>query len=73
LIWDHFQEYKEPTFLGLGCGARAMEHFARRRGFAKMIDIVRFPQQVAAARGLGLAGVREGELLAVLESLEGES
>ena len=38
-----------------------------------MVGIDRSPQQVAAARSLGLAGVREGELLMVLESLESES
>jgi SAM-dependent methyltransferase len=73
LIRDHFPEDKETAILDLGCGAGALEYFARRQGFANVVGIDRSPQQVAAARSLGLAGVREGELLMVLESLESES
>ena len=73
LIRDHFPEDKETVILDLGCGAGAMEYFARRQGFGKIIGIDRSPQQVAAARSLGLTGVREGEVLAVLESLASES
>ncbi len=73
LIRDHFPADRETTILDLGCGAGALEYFARRRGFARMVGIDRSPQQVAAARSLGLTGVREGELLAVLQSLAGES
>ena len=73
LIRDHFPEDHETAILDLACGAGALEYFARRRGFANIVGIDRSPQQVAAARSMGLTGVREGELLAVLESLEGES
>jgi SAM-dependent methyltransferase len=73
LIADHFPEDKETAILDLGCGAGAMEYFARRQGFGKITGIDRSPQQVAAAMSLGLTGVREGEVLAVLESLESES
>ena len=38
-----------------------------------MVGIDRSPQQVAAAKSMGLTGVREGELLTVLEALPGES
>lgn len=73
LIADHFPEDKETAILDLGCGAGAMEYFARRRGFGKITGIDRSPQQVAAARSLGLTGVREGEVLEVLETVESES
>jgi SAM-dependent methyltransferase len=73
LIRDHFPEDRETAILDLGCGAGALEYFARRRGFANMVGIDRSPQQVAAARSMGLTGVREGEVLSVLESLAGES
>jgi SAM-dependent methyltransferase len=73
LIRNHFPEDKETAILDLGCGAGALEYFASRRGYANMVGIDRSPQQVAAARSMGLTGVREGELLAVLESLPGES
>ena len=49
-----------------------MEYFARRQGFGKITGIDRSPQQVAAARNLGLTGVREGEALAVLETLKAD-
>ncbi len=73
LIRDHFPEDKETAILDLGCGAGALEYFARRRGYANMVGIDRSPQQVAAAGSMGLTGVREGELLETLESLKGES
>ena len=73
LIRDHFPENKETVILDLGCGAGAMEYFARRQGFGNITGIDRSPQQVAAARSLGLTGVREGEVLEVLEALESES
>jgi len=73
LIRDHFPENKETVILDLGCGAGAMEYFARRQGFGKITGIDRSPQQVAAARSLGLTGVREGEVLEVLETLKAAS
>ena len=50
-----------------------MEYFARRQGFGNITGIDRSPQQVAAARSLGLTGVREGEVLEVLETLKAAS
>ncbi|MGC2434115.1 MAG: class I SAM-dependent methyltransferase [Desulfobaccales bacterium] len=73
LIRDHFPEDKETAILDLGCGAGALEYFARRRGYANMVGIDRSPQQVAAAKSMGLTGIQEGELLTVLEALAGES
>jgi len=73
LIRDHFPENKETAILDLGCGAGAMEYFARRQGFGNITGIDRSPQQVAAARSLGLTGVREGEVLEVLETLKAAS
>ena len=73
LIRDHFPENKETVILDLGCGAGAMEYFARRQGFGNITGIDRSPQQVAAARSLGLTGVREGEVLEALETLRDAS
>lgn len=73
LIREHFPEDKATAILDLGCGAGAMEYFARRQGFDNIMGVDRSPQQVAAARSLGLAGVREGDLLATLGSLASES
>jgi SAM-dependent methyltransferase len=73
LIRDHFPENKETVILDLGCGAGAMEYFARRQGFGNITGIDRSPQQVAAARSLGLTGVREGEVLEALETIRDAS
>ena len=73
LIREHFPPDRATAILDLGCGAGAMEYFARRQGFGNIMGVDRSPQQVAAARSLGLTGVREGDLLATLESLAGES
>jgi SAM-dependent methyltransferase len=50
-----------------------MEYFARRQGYKNIVGIDYSPQQVAAARTLGLTGIREGDLLQALESLESGS
>jgi cyclopropane fatty-acyl-phospholipid synthase-like methyltransferase len=73
LIRRHFPENRETAILDLGCGAGAMEYFARRHGYHNIVGIDRSPEQVAAARSLGLTGVREGDLVEVLQSLESES
>lgn len=73
LIRKHFPADRATAILDLGCGAGALEYFARRQGFGNITGVDRSPQQVAAARSLGLTGVREGDLLATLESLPGES
>ncbi|MFI5355185.1 MAG: class I SAM-dependent methyltransferase, partial [Desulfobaccales bacterium] len=73
LIRQHFPEDRATAILDLGCGAGAIEYFARRQGFGNIMGVDRSPQQVAAARSLGLTGVREGDLLATLESLASES
>ena len=73
LIREHFPEDRATAILDLGCGAGALEYFARRQGFGNIMGVDRSPQQVAAARSLGLTGVREGDLLATLKSLASES
>lgn len=73
LIRDHFPEDKECAILDLGCGAGELEYAARRQGYVNIVGVDCSPQQMAAARSLGLAGVREGDLSAALEALEGES
>ncbi len=73
LIRDHFPADRGTAILDLGCGAGAMEYFGRQHGYENIVGIDCSPQQVAAARSLGLTGVHEGDLLEVLESLEDES
>ncbi len=73
LIQEHFPEDKEAAILDLGCGAGALEFFARRRGYSNIVGVDRSPQQVAAAHSFGLTGVREGEVLEGLESMAAAS
>lgn len=63
MIRDHFPASREAVILDLGCGHGALIHFARNAGYQNVQGIDRSPQQVAAARQLGIAGVAEGDLL----------
>jgi len=73
LIREHFPADRETAILDLGCGAGALEYFARRQGYKNIVGIDCSPQQVAAAGSLGVTGVREGDLLASLEAQAGGS
>jgi len=68
LIRAHFPADRETAILDLGCGAGVLEYVAGRLGYVNIAGIDRSPQQVAAAHRLGLASVREGDLLAALEA-----
>jgi len=54
--------------LDLGCGHGALIYFARRAGYTNTRGVDGSPEQVAAARRLGIEGVEEGDLLATLAS-----
>jgi SAM-dependent methyltransferase len=73
LIRDHFPADRDATILDLGCGHGALLHYAREAGYRKLKGIDRSPEQVAAANRLGIAGVREGDLMKAISSMPGES
>ena len=66
LIADHFPKDKAAKILELGCGHGALLHFARRAGYTNMSGVDGSPAQIAAAAKLGIAGIRQGDLMGAL-------
>lgn len=62
LVRKHFPADRGAALLDLGCGYGALLHFAREAGYTNLRGVDGSPQQVAAARRLGIAGVEEGDL-----------
>ena len=73
LVARHFPQDHQASILELGCGYGALLHFAREAGYTQVSGVDGSPQQVAAARRLGIAGVSEGDLFDTLASLEDAS
>ncbi|MBI3710495.1 MAG: class I SAM-dependent methyltransferase [Proteobacteria bacterium] len=73
LIAEHFPPDRNASIFELGCGHGALLHFARQAGYAKVSGVDASPAQVAAARALGIDGVRQGDLFAALKALPAES
>lgn len=69
LIREHFPGECTVRILDLGCGHGALIHFAREAGYRNIEGVDRSPEQVAAAKRLGINGVREGDLVETLRSL----
>lgn len=70
---EHFPPSRDATILEVGCGYGALLHVARAAGYTNLSGIDGSPEQVAAAATLGIAGVREGDLLTALADLPAES
>ncbi len=66
LIRQHFPPDKSAAVLDLGCGHGALLHFAREAGYTNLRGVDGSPEQVAAARRLGIEGVEQGDLRDVL-------
>ena len=66
LVREHFPPDRQAAVLDLGCGHGALLHFAREAGYTDLRGVDGSPQQVAAARRLGIEGVAEGDLLDTL-------
>ncbi len=73
LIEAHFPADKAARILELGCGHGALLHFARLAGYAHMMGVDGSPAQVAAARKLGIDGIREGQLMEALAQTPADS
>jgi SAM-dependent methyltransferase len=73
LIRDHFPADRNATIVDLGCGHGALLYFARRAGYSRVQGIDRSPEQVAAARVLGIDCVREGDLTQALSQMSNAS
>ena len=70
LVARHFPEDRQASILELGCGHGALLHFAQEAGYTRISGVDGSPQQVAAARRLGIAGVSEGDLFDTLAGLK---
>jgi len=66
LVRDHFPSEKSAAVLDLGCGHGALLWAARGLGYTSLAGVDASPEQVAAARQLGILGVRQGDLKAAL-------
>lgn len=73
LIAEHFPADRAARILELGCGHGALLHFARKAGYTKMQGVDGSPAQVAAARKLGIDGIREGDLQTALRETQNDS
>ena len=69
LVREHFPADRHAAVLDLGCGHGALLHFAREAGYTNLRGVDGSPQQVAAARRLGIEGVAEGDLRDTLAAL----
>ena len=63
LIARHFPERRDAAILDLGCGHGNLLHLAHQAGYSRAWGVDRSPEQVQEAARLGIAGVREGDLL----------
>ena len=66
LVRRHFPVDKQVQILDLGCGHGALIHFARQAGYANIRGVDGSPEQVLAARRLGIEGVNEGDVVTTL-------
>ncbi len=66
LVRAHFPADRNARILELGCGHGALLHFARKLGYANIEGVDGSPAQIAAARRLGIEGIREGQLMEAL-------
>ena len=66
LVAEHFPPDKAAAILDLGCGHGAIIWAAQRAGYIAVSGVDASPEQVAAAKDLGIAGVRQGDLMKTL-------
>lgn len=69
LIRRHFPSDRTAVVIDLGCGHGAIVHFAREAGYSNIRGVDGSPEQVAAARQLGIDGVEAGDVMDTLKDL----
>ncbi|HJU88356.1 MAG TPA: class I SAM-dependent methyltransferase [Gemmatimonadaceae bacterium] len=62
VVARHFPKRRDAEILDLGCGYGALIHYAREAGFARARGVDVSPEQVAAAREIGIPNVTQGTL-----------
>ncbi len=70
LMKRHFPSDRGARILDLGCGYGGILVVLAEEGYTALQGVDASPQQVAAARSLGLDCVREGEVLETVRNLE---
>ncbi|MCL1926180.1 MAG: class I SAM-dependent methyltransferase [Syntrophorhabdaceae bacterium] len=73
MIRNHFPADRNASILDLGCGHGALIHFARLAGYKNIRGVDGSPEQVAAAKRLGIEGVEEADLSVFLSKQQAES
>ena len=66
LVRQHFPPDLNTAVLDLGCGHGALIHVARQMGYRNLHGVDGSPEQVAAARRLGIDGVAQGDVMGTL-------
>ena len=66
LVRKHFPDNLDSVILDLGCGHGALIYVARQAGYRNMKGVDASPEQVAAAKILGIEGVEQGDVMEVL-------
>jgi SAM-dependent methyltransferase len=73
LVEAHFPVERGAAILDLGCGHGAIVWAARSLGYTNVTGVDASPEQVAAARELGIVGVHQGDLRTTLAALAPQS
>lgn len=71
LVARYFPQDRSCSVLELGCGYGALLHVLRENGYENVRGVDGSPEQVAAARRLGIGGVEQGDLMAALAATPG--
>jgi SAM-dependent methyltransferase len=66
LVREHFPPDVSAVILELGCGHGALIHVARQMGYRNLQGVDGSPEQVAAARRLGIDGVAQDDVMETL-------
>ncbi len=67
LVREHFPAPRDAEVLDVGCGHGAIMYAARQAGYLNVRGVDGSPEQVEAARKLGIPGVTQGDLLGTLK------
>lgn len=66
LVRRHFPAELNVPILDLGCGHGALIHVARQAGYSNIRGVDGSPEQVAAAKVLGIEGVEQSDVMEAL-------
>jgi SAM-dependent methyltransferase len=73
MVKRHFPAARDAAILDLGCGHGALMHTLKAAGYNNVRGVDTSPAQVRLARGLGVGGVAQGDLMAALENEQDRS